>query len=300
MTFAPATLTALQAYYVAHGGVNLGIVGNARHCKGYHLGRDRIYGTCACKPSGTCVAGLKDNDYSVHTTRDRNGLTDAASAVDLGKIDGSIVKLRDFTRFLFDLCQRKTALTNDVREVIGSVDGKTVLGWSALAPDKLQSGYGDSSHLTHTHISFYRDSQSRDKRPIFAAYFEKEDTEDMRSWPVSDSKAAIVKGALIHKNTADVLAGVKVSGDYLILDPARSMPYLGEVIPGVIAVHRTDENGNLTGLVWFTKKTNATLSPATDISYAKGYADGVKSVDLVAPFNSGVDAASAAALTAKR
>ena len=35
-------------------------------------------------------------------------------------------------------------------------------------------GNGDESHITHTHISYFRDSEARDKVPLFAPYFEVE------------------------------------------------------------------------------------------------------------------------------
>jgi hypothetical protein len=59
----------------------LGVVGNDRHCSGYHLGRDRIFSRCACRPDGTCEPGQGDKDYSVSRSRDRIGLSSSASAI---------------------------------------------------------------------------------------------------------------------------------------------------------------------------------------------------------------------------
>lgn len=173
MSVAPATLLDLQAYWVSQGGVSLGIVGNAVHCKGYHLGRDRIYGSCACRPKNICVPGLGAADYSVQTARDRAGLSNAASAIDLGRLGGSLSNLYAFSRWLVERCRTNQPGTADIREVICSPDGTTVLRWDrerghASAP---RPGEADESHLTHTHISYYRDSEDRDKRPVFAAYF---------------------------------------------------------------------------------------------------------------------------------
>lgn len=163
MTYAPATLTALLKYWTSKGGVNLGIVGNTAHTSGYHLGKDRIYDGAG--------PGQGANDYSVKTARDKAGLTNAASACDLGKLNGSLTQLWAFSAWLAKRCMANAADTKDVREII-FWDTKTgqVVGWSDLSPSKLIPGYGDSSHKTHTHISYYRDSEGRDKRPLFAAY----------------------------------------------------------------------------------------------------------------------------------
>lgn len=170
MSYAPASLKNLGSYWTAQGGVNLGIVGNAAHTKGYHLGKDRIY-----DGSGP---GIGARDYSVQTARDKAGLTDAASAIDLGRLDGSLTKLWAFSRWFAGRCYAGDPAYRDVREVIfWSTARQRVIGWSALAPGQWINDYGDLSHKTHTHISYYRDSQSRDKRPGFAAYFESPPTE---------------------------------------------------------------------------------------------------------------------------
>jgi hypothetical protein len=174
MSVAPRSLLDLQSYWIAQGGVSLGIVGNAVHCKGYHLGRDRIFGACACRPKNICQPGLGSRDYSAQTARDRAGLSNAASAIDLGRLGGSLANLRDFSSWLVERCRTNQPGTADFREIIYSPDGSTVLRWDrerghASAP---RPGEGDDSHLTHTHISFYRDSEDRDKRPVFEPYFD--------------------------------------------------------------------------------------------------------------------------------
>jgi hypothetical protein len=156
-TFAPQTLRDLAALWVGHGGVNLGIVGDTAHAtKGvsYHLGRSQLISTA----------------YSIQTARDKAGLTDAASAIDLGKLDGSYAKLRAFSDWLARRCVKNEPGTGDIREVIYSPDGTRVLGFKD-GIDYLIPDYGDDSHLTHTHISWYRDSEKRDKRPVFATYW---------------------------------------------------------------------------------------------------------------------------------
>lgn len=173
MTYAPQHIKDLAAYWVSQGGVNSGIVGSmTTHCKGYHLGHDRIYGSCACKPGGVCRPGLRGNDYSVQLTRDKNGLSDAASALDLGKLDGSLAKLYRFSVWLVAQCRKNAPGTAAFREIIYSDDGKRVLRWDrqrgySSAP---RTGEADNSHLWHTHISFYRDVKT-DLRPVFYPYF---------------------------------------------------------------------------------------------------------------------------------
>lgn len=162
MTYAPGSLNDLRDYWEAHGGAFLGIVGNAVHTAGYHLGKDRIYSS----------TGLGDRDYSVQLSRDKAGLTNAAAAIDLGKLNGSYKQLRKFSSWLVAQCQASPTARRDVREIIYSPDGVNVQRYSG--PDNtIYTGpfNGDDSHLTHTHISYYRDSQSRDKVALFAPYF---------------------------------------------------------------------------------------------------------------------------------
>lgn len=163
MSYAPPTLRDLEAFWKKQGGVSAGIVGNAAHQKraSYHNGKDAItkYGRTAA------------NDYSIRTKRDRAGLTNAASAIDLGRLDGSLANLYEFSTWFAHQCFNKAPGFRDVREVIyWSTARNRVVGWSALAPDKFINDYGDLSHKTHTHISYFRDSESRDKTAMFKRY----------------------------------------------------------------------------------------------------------------------------------
>lgn len=162
MTFAPPTLIALARLWTDEGGVNLGIVGDAPHVLGgtsYHLGRNQLL------PSA----------YSRVLPRDVAGLSDAASAIDLGRLDGSYANLQAFSRWLVERVRSMPTTYRDVREVIYSPDGQKVMRWDnhlrVLNLGGTGTGQGDNSHLTHTHISFFRDSEFRDKRPLFAPYF---------------------------------------------------------------------------------------------------------------------------------
>ena len=168
MSFAPKSISDLAAYWVGQGGVNLGIVGNAAHTTGYHIGKDRIY-------DGASGPGLGDKDYSVQLARDKAGLTNAAAALDLGKLNGGYTDLRAFSVWLVDQCKARATGTDQVREVIYSPDGTHVKRWDnhtrTLYNGGDGTGQGDNSHLTHTHISFYRDTQSQSKISLFTPYF---------------------------------------------------------------------------------------------------------------------------------
>lgn len=155
MTFAPQTLLELRAYLKTQTGLTdneLGIVGDAAHNGGYHCGKDRL------------VA----NDYSNRTSRDRSGLSLAASAIDTGLF----ARLREMSVWLVARCRSGAADCTDIREIIYTPDGKTVYRWDrergVSSPPYVS---GDDSHLWHTHVSYYRDSEFRSKLAPFQAFF---------------------------------------------------------------------------------------------------------------------------------
>jgi len=160
MTYAPQRLLDARAYIIREYGVaaaSVGIVGDAAHRGGYHCGSDRTV----------------NNDYSVvESPRDRAGLSMAASALDIGTftktVDGKRHDLRKFSVWLVAQCRAGTADTRDIREVIYTDNGSTVKRWDRLG---IRSG-GDDSHLWHTHISYFRDSEKRDKTTLFKRYLE--------------------------------------------------------------------------------------------------------------------------------
>jgi hypothetical protein len=163
MTLSPPTLLELRAFLTPHTGLsagNLGIVGDTAHAKrgvSYHLGRDQLTGGA----------------YSRKTKRDKEGLTNAASAMDIGNHKD----LRRVSLALVAACQANAPGTSDIREVIYTPDGKNVFRWDrerghASAPVKSvqRNGkwtQGDMSHLFHTHVSWYRDSEARSKLLVF-------------------------------------------------------------------------------------------------------------------------------------
>jgi hypothetical protein len=140
----------------------VGIVGDTAHAAGgdsYHLGKSQIR------------ARAGRDRYSVdESPRDKAGLTDAASALDVGQFShragGRTHTLQTFSAWLVAQCKAGAADTRDIREVIYSPDGSTVRRWDRLG----RRSTGDSSHTFHTHISYFRDSESRDKTALFRRY----------------------------------------------------------------------------------------------------------------------------------
>lgn len=228
MTFAPPTLKQLMAYWVAQGGVNLGIVGDTAHQdKGtsYHLGKD----------------DLIDGAYSTRTARDKAGLSYAASALDLGRLDGELTKLWEFSRWFAQQCFDRAPGYRDVREVIfWSTVRDRVIGWSDLAPGQFINDYGDPSHKTHTHISFYRDSEFRAKTQLFTPYFASPPVEPGDPMPAFKAFAnpkllTIPRGGWIY-----VKPDLSADPLNVQLDPGRDLPVAGVLADGTLIVGYRD------------------------------------------------------------
>ncbi|MEW2332278.1 hypothetical protein AB0880_31310 [Micromonospora chersina] len=170
MTSAPANLLAVRNLLLTYLNVDkdtvrsqdlepaeVGIVGDPNHRGGYHCGSDRVV----------------PNDYSVvESTRDSSGLTLHASALDVGLFSvssgGATHNLRTFSTWCVSQCAAGAGDARDIREIIYSPDGTTVRRWDRLG----KRTSGDSSHLFHTHFSFFRDSTKagRDQTPLFRRY----------------------------------------------------------------------------------------------------------------------------------
>ncbi len=210
MTYAPGSIAAAAKVWTDHGGTNLGIVGDAAHTWGYHCGRDRLFS----------ATGHGWDDVSVRTARDRAGLTDAASALDLGHTDKRV--LRAFTGWLIDRCRANAPETADLREVIGSLDGVNTIYYDRERNVVATNAAGvDSSHLWHTHLSFYRDSESRDKTGIFAPYWG-----GAASGGTSDMGVRIRLLGTVDTTPLDAFGTAKVGGSTITLwrvDDAATM-----------------------------------------------------------------------------
>ena len=167
MTFAPASIQEARQLLAEHLDLHpghvpadlrlgeIGIVGNPDHEDGYHLGKDR----------------LPNRSYSVdESVRDKRGLSNAAAALDIGSfaitVAGQDHNLRTFSAWLVKQCKAGTEDTQDIREVIYSLDGDEVKRWDRLR----KRTSGDISHRTHTHVSYFRDSENRDKTALYLRY----------------------------------------------------------------------------------------------------------------------------------
>ena len=168
MTSAPANLLAARRLLLDHlddapgsndlepGEVGI-VVADPDHRGGYHCGADRVV----------------SNDYSVYeSSRDKAGLSDYACALDVGTFSVTTAKgtfdLPHYSRWLVAQCIAGTPDTRDLREVIYSPDGKVVRRWDRLG----RRSSGDSSHLYHTHKSYFRDAikAGRDQTPVIRRY----------------------------------------------------------------------------------------------------------------------------------
>lgn len=283
MTFAPATIIALGKYWKAQGGVLLGIVGDTAHqAKGrsYHLGKSQLSVTA----------------YSAKTARDKAGLTEAASAIDLGRLDGSLGDLTDFSVWLVNQCQAGAPGTRDIREVIYGKDG-VVLRYDREdgVRSEEDTGEADNSHLTHTHVSFYRDSQSRDKVSLFKPFFE--DVMPNFSY-ITDDKGRLITGTLKPKADGGKCLNLK-TGKLVTYDPTWVRKAVKARLDDPILAGKPDEDfwtlGFVTALrnatfyldrnVVFTPEPPVTVSVPDVAGTAKAVAEAVaKEKARVAPF----------------
>lgn len=162
----------------------VGIVGDPAHRGGYHCGEDRVV----------------LNDYSVvESPRDRAGLGDDASALDVGQFSyrdalGRTHNLQTFSRWMVAECMSSAPDTMGIREIIYSPDGKTVKRWDRLR----KRSTGDSSHLYHTHYSFFRDARGN-LTPLFVRYLTyigaiEGDDMDLTDANLKDIATAVAKG----------------------------------------------------------------------------------------------------------
>lgn len=162
MTFAPEPLKAARSFLLANvpglDSAEVGIVGSTAHANtgtSYHLGKSQ----------------LRSDAYSVdESARDRRGLSEAASGMDIGEFSfqagGKPHTLRTFSAWLVFECRSGAPDTADIREVIYSLDGTSVRRWDRLG----RRTTGDGSHRWHTHVSYFRDSEHRDKTALYRRY----------------------------------------------------------------------------------------------------------------------------------
>lgn len=162
MTYAPPDLLAVQRYVQAKTGQSwaaLGIIHATPQGGGYHEGEDLLI------RAGTAPGPqYPGSDYSyTDSARDllANGRLaggDAASAFDFG---GGFSRFLEFNAWMRQRMLANDPRTRDIREMIYTLDKRTV---RRIDRTGKQADSGDSSHLSHTHFSFYRDSVGRRDR----------------------------------------------------------------------------------------------------------------------------------------
>ena len=162
MTSPPADLLAFRATVQHATGLtdpaDVGIVGDGAHQRtgGYHEGRDVLVAIGAFHPSA--LAGDTREDYSVRLVRDRAGLTDDASAMDIGAQwpnGGRAAWLRFNNLLVTDLWANRPEL-GCIRAVNYSPDGTRRLRTDRQHAWVIESS-SDSVDI-HTHIEWYRDT----------------------------------------------------------------------------------------------------------------------------------------------
>lgn len=126
--------------------MNGGVIGDQRHGSGYHRSRNALR------------AAGKYSDYSIQASRDKKGNGDYASALDVTfhRVADLIAACKRMER----ACLAKDKRLNALREWIGTLDGKHVIGYSPYRGHYITSS--DTSHLWHMHLSIFRDSNEND------------------------------------------------------------------------------------------------------------------------------------------
>lgn len=160
MSKAPQTLVDLRQYLADAFEVprnRFGIRGRvtARRPWGYHLGRSDIYGP----------GGMRGRDYSIRRPRDKRGLTDSSAGFD---INIGAADERALVAYLVD--EARAGRDNRMLvEVIGPDRQGVAKRWAK--PD-WEARPARADHDWHIHISFHRDTEHEDKRPLFAGFFD--------------------------------------------------------------------------------------------------------------------------------
>lgn len=132
---------------------NGGIVGDTSHVAGggYHISREDL------------IKHGQRGDYSIQCPADKRGPSNLAAGVDI--TFGSLSELETVHRRLKVACEGKDPRIEPLREHIGTLDGKHVSGYNRVATGSgtrshvgwVPTGFSDSSHLWHEHLSFLRD-----------------------------------------------------------------------------------------------------------------------------------------------
>ncbi|MFG3418752.1 hypothetical protein [Micromonospora sp. NPDC048063] len=190
----------------------VGIVGSAAHVRtgtSYHLGKSDLK--------------MSRDPYSARLARDRRGLTDGAAALDVGIFrktlpSGRVVTHRTLGTWLVEQCHAGASDAAWIREVIWSPDGRTVLRYDRERGQRSapRAGEADDSHLTHDHVSGYRDEEVTPKRPLFQRFLREMGDDDVSAaevwdttkWVGNDGKTKYSAGSWL-RNANIAAAGAK-------------------------------------------------------------------------------------------
>jgi hypothetical protein len=163
-TSAPADLLDFRKTVMAKTGLSdlsIGIVGDPSHRQsgGYHEGRSDLIAIDRYHPPADQNVGSTSEDYSVRLLRDRSGLTDHASAMDIGSDwshGGRSAWLR-FNNLLASQLKVNDANLAAIRAINYSPDGTAKRRIDRQNNWSLESS--SDSVDGHTHIEWYRDTE---------------------------------------------------------------------------------------------------------------------------------------------
>lgn len=223
---------------------------------------------------------LKAGSYSQNESPRDAHPTEASAAIDIGyfKVKGSNGKtytLYDYNRWLVAECERGSSDTLDIREVIYSLDGKTVKRWDRL---KKRTG-GDSSHTSHTHKSHFRDAEHKDHSAVTRRWFRdivfKEDdmnAAEMTAWAKSEGGANALGAAVMawakSEDGANALGAAVMAAELGRGDSRRTAgTIIAETRSGVLAL--------VTAVAGIDQVDEAVLAAALAPLLLAGMPDGV-------------------------
>jgi hypothetical protein len=134
-----------------------GIVGDTRHVAGggYHISREDL------RSHG------QGSDYSIQSPADKRGASNYAAAIDISLDPAEMVEVSKRLKAAMGGADYDPRI-EPLREFIGTVDNVHVCGYNRYqtvypngskgrATGFYPSGYSESSHLWHVHLSFFRD-----------------------------------------------------------------------------------------------------------------------------------------------